>query len=162
MKTIINYFLVMIFLFSCSKDDNSVSCFTDDSAIQFSVKNEQGVDLLNPSNENSYKESLIDIYWIIDGVKTRIHEANLDCPEFFRIDANENNEYFFTLFLNTNVDENNRSITYIKWNDIEEDKFECEFRKGENYIIRHKVWYNGLLVYNMEEDTIGTYFEMIK
>ena len=150
----------MIFLLSCS-DDDSVDYFTDDSQIQFSVKNEQGLDLLNPSNEYSYKEDLIDIYWVIDSVKTRIYDANLDLPKFFVISNNSNNEYFFHLFLNTNTDENTRSLTYIKWNDTEEDKIECEFRKGENYIIRQKVWYNDVLVFNYEENS-EPYFEIIK
>ena len=163
MKTRIFYCLIVVLLFSCDEEENLSADFIN-TGFGIFVSDEQGVDLLDPANENSYKADSIDIYWLIDGVKTRIYEANLAYPEYFAIHLDPNhNLYFMQLFLNSKIDENNRTITYVKWNSTEEDKFECEFEFLEvNYFMR-KLWFNDSLIWDWDNlDYLHYSYEIVR
>lgn len=160
MKTYIFYFLIFALLFSCDEEEHISAVFIN-TGFGIVVKDEQGTDLLNPANENSYKADSIDIYWMINDIKTRKLEANLDNPEPFKIHFDPYKEiYFMTLILNHNIDENNKAITYVKWNSKEEDKFECEFKLVENTYFKYKLWFNNSLIWDW--DNYDYHYEIIK
>ncbi|MFC2096401.1 hypothetical protein ACFLQ3_01725 [Bacteroidota bacterium] len=148
MTTRIIYLLIIVLLMSCDEEE-TVSADFINTGFGIVVKDEHGTDLLNPANENSYKVDSIDIYWVIDGAKTRIFESNLAHPEHFVIRYNPYHDiYELQLFLNHKMDENNKAITYVKWNSVEEDKFECEFKLVETAYFKYKLWFNDSLIWD--------------
>ncbi|MDA3953012.1 MAG: hypothetical protein PF485_05160 [Bacteroidales bacterium] len=165
MKTRIIYCMIAVLLFSCDEaDEEHISAGFISTGFGILVSDEQGEDLLDPANENSYKADSIDIYWLIDGIKTRKYEANTEIPEFFVIRHNSYHDiYEMTLFLNSKIDENNRTITYVKWNSSEEDKFECEFEFLEvNYFMR-KLWFNDSLIWDWDNlDYLHYSYEIVR
>ena len=131
MKIRIIYCLIAVLLFSCDEEEPVFPGFID-VGFGFVVIDDQGTDLLDPANENSYKEDSIDIYSLIDGVKTIKYGVTVDSPKSFRINySTYHNLYVMTLYLNSKMDENNKAITYVQWNSAEEDKFECEYMPKE-------------------------------
>ena len=59
MKIRVFYLFIAVLLFSCDDEENISADFID-TDFGIVVKDEQGADLLNPANENSYKEDSID------------------------------------------------------------------------------------------------------
>jgi len=162
MKAII-ILVIMISLFSCKKDNEAVF---DETAFDISYFDNNGNDLLDPNNPVSFKESDIDIYYLLDGLKLKQYQANLEYPEFFFIsDEIRENKYFMRLFPNRkNLDENNRAITYINFGNNVEDKVECEFQTYENSsnIRVVKIWYNDELKYQYGDGSESRWIEIIK
>ena len=74
--------LLMVSLYACKK--NNVAVF-DSTAFDISYFDQNGNDLLDPNNPKSYKESDIDIYYLLDGIKVKQYQGNLEFPEFFWI-----------------------------------------------------------------------------
>ncbi len=162
MKTLI-LLLIMISFFSCKKDDEAVF---DETAFDISYIDQNGNDLLDTINPNSYKASDINIYYLLDGIKVKQYQENLEYPKFFYI-SNEirENKHFMVLFPNRkNLDENNRAITYINFGDNREDKVECEFQtyKNSSSIQVVKIWYNNVLTWQYITGGSQKWIEIIK
>ena len=68
--------LIFVAFTSCHKEDTAGIAVS--VGVDISIQNVDGVDLLNPENELSFKERYIDVYEIINGVKTKIFDGNLD------------------------------------------------------------------------------------
>lgn len=154
----------MISLFSCKKDNEAVF---DETAFDISYFDQNGNDLLDPGNPESYKESDIDIYFLVDGIKMKQDQGNLKYPEFFFISSDEikENKYYMRLFPNhQNLDENNKAITYINFGNDIEDKVECEFQtyKNSSNIQVVKIWYNDELKWHYTTSASSRWIEIIK
>ncbi len=158
MKQII-ILVVIVSLFSCEKNKVDI---TDVCDISYFDKN--GKDLLDPNNPESFKETDIDIYYLIDGIKVKQYQENLEYPESFSIsDEIRENKHYMRLFLNhQKLDANNRAITYIKFGNSIEDKIEGEFKtyKNSSSIQVVKIWYNDELMW--QNTTSSIWFEIIK
>ncbi|MDD3721743.1 MAG: hypothetical protein PHW92_04535 [Lutibacter sp.] len=162
MRTLI-LLLIIISFSSCEKDNEPVFVST---AFDISYFDQNENDLLNPNIAESYKESDINIYYLLDGIKVKQYQENLKYPEFFFIsDEIRDNKYFMRLFPNRkNLDENNRAITYINFGNNVEDKVECEFQTYENSsnIQVVKIWYNDELKYQYVDGSESRWIEIIK
>lgn len=155
--------VLMISLYSCKKNNDAVF---DETGFDITYFDQNGNDLLDPNNPKSYKESNIDIYYLLDGIKVKQYQENLQSPEFFFI-SNEirENKHFMVLHPNRkSLDENNRAITYINFGNNEEDKVECEFQTYENSsnIQVVKIWYNNELKWQYTTGGSSRWIEIIK
>jgi hypothetical protein len=155
--------LLMVSLYSCKK--NNVAVFAS-TAFDISYFDQNGNDLLDPNNPKSYKESDIDIYYLLDGIKVKQYQGNLDFPEFFWI-PNEirENKHYMRLYPNRkSLDENNRAITYINFGSNKEDKVECEFQTYENSssIQVVKIWYNDELKWQNRTGGDSRWIDILK
>jgi hypothetical protein len=155
--------VIMVIFFSCKKDKKDISVST---AIDISYFDQNGNDLLDPNNPLSFKESDIDVFYLLDGVKVKQYQGNLEFPEFFFIsDEIRENKHFMRLFPNCeNLDENNRAVTYINFSNNLEDKVEGEFQTyAHSSSIRIiKVWYNDVLVWQNIDGGNPAWIEIIK
>jgi len=144
MKSLFILLPIAFVLFSCHKKNDDKTII--DTSIAISLKDNNGNDLLNPNNPNSYNTNTIKILYEIDGTQIEFYDSKLDYPKGYYIYKHEN-EYRIVIFPNDNDSQAN-PITYIKWNDIDTDTIKCKVDRKHNSEICTKVWYNGNLVWN--------------
>ncbi|MBB6680266.1 hypothetical protein H4O20_02300 [Aequorivita sp. 609] len=160
MKAIVTL-IVLTFLTACSKDNETekVAVFFD-TAVEISLKDHSGIDMLNPNNQNAYRADEIKIYYLVNGEKQEIFDPNMDYPRNFLIYQNEN-EYRIRIFQNS-VETEELPITYVEWNENETDTLQAEYDRTYNNQPRvQKVWFNGELKWDGQNGEKG-FFTIIK
>ncbi|NPA67323.1 MAG: hypothetical protein GXO50_01810 [Chlorobi bacterium] len=156
MKNLI-YLLLVMSLIACSKEENTEQ-FIIDTDIDISLKDDDGNDLLDPNNTDSYDENTIKIIYEVNGEQFEFYDEKLDAPKGFFIYQHEN-EYRLRLFPNIS-DIENYPVTYIKWNESDTDTIKCLIERKFNSEICRKVWFNDKVVW--ESYDTDRYFEIIK
>jgi len=154
--------IVFITMGSCKEDGNSQ--YNLDISIGLSVLDENGTDLLNPSNPSAYSENNIKIFYLIEGQKEEIFKPNLDNPRMFFIYENEETgKYVMNLGPNDALGDE-YPITYIQWDEKDTDTLKCEFARGDNFTITTKVWLNDSVIWDVNGDNFPDirYAEIIK
>ena len=172
MKKLFYFVISVLMLSGCGtppKNKCNERCFGIwiDVSLGFKVVSEDGTDLLNPENENSYKHDEIEIWYLYpDGAYFKE-----DCPSCviskgFQILYDKNRGYIMNLMMgSTKGIFNGKYInsqpetftTYIHWNATDIDTVYTEFvhRCGTNdpydagyckMYIYDKVYYNGELI----------------
>jgi len=155
MRRIIIFSLAMILFPSCGSDNDQ---FIVDTAINISVSDGEGNDLLNPVNVKSFMENEIKIFYIVNGQEIEVNNIDMAYPKGFFIYEDENE---FRLRVFPNVDKNSElPVTYIKWNDKVVDTIKCSIERKNNSEICTKVWLNDNLVWEGYETE--RFFEIIK
>lgn len=138
--------LVCTFIFSCTKNDDSSYGGARATVAHFTLKNSQGVDLLDPSNPNSFKENDIRIYFLIDGTEKLMYNTDLDNPDYITI-SKKGDSYTIEVLMNEGFTSSNAATTYIQWSPTERDEVKAEYLKGQGSILKRKVWLNNQLVW---------------
>jgi len=143
MKPLTLMLISAMMLFSCQKEKES---FIVDIGIEITVSDENGNDLLNPSNQNSFNEQNIKIYDLINGVVEEVYYPNYDNPRCFSIVEKDG---IYRMMLSPNANEKDEfPVTYIKWNETDTDTIKCSISRGDNYVVCTKVWYNETLMWD--------------
>lgn len=93
---------------SCNKDDNEQVII--DTAINISVKDTKGNDLLNANSLNSLNQNSFKVIYKINGEQIEVNDKNLDYPKGFFVYQHEN-EYRISVFPNT--DKNSSYPIYL-------------------------------------------------
>lgn len=155
MKYLFFILSIMSFL-SCNKDDSEQ--FIIDTAINISVKDAEGNDLLNSNSLNSLNQNVFKVIYEINGEQIEINDENLDYPKGFFVYQHEN-EYRIRVFPNTDKN-TSYPITYIQWSEIDTDTLKCEIDRNESSEICKKVWLNNELVWQSYDTE--RFFEIIK
>ena len=145
--------IIIMSISACSSD--SISNFTVSTNIDISLKDTNNTDLLDPANENSFKNRDIKIYQEIDGEKIEAIEINrinmnkgnfiLDYPHDFFIYQHEN-DYRIRVFLHSNPASGKYGATYINWGGIEEDTIKYFIARTKSSIVATEIQYNGFLL----------------
>lgn len=155
MKLII-YILTLLLSTSCGSDENDQVIV--DTDINVSIKNSDGVDLLDSANPHSYREDSIKLFYIKNGEEVEVFDADMDYPKGFFIYKHEN-EYRMRIF--PNIDKSEEfPLTYIKWNETTIDTIKCIIERKSNSQICKKVWFNNESVWEAYETE--RFFEIIK
>jgi hypothetical protein len=137
--------LFIVFLTSCFSACEKPKTMID-TDIQICYVDKNGNDLLDPANPNGYKESDIDLYYMIDGVKTRVFDGMMDLPENFKFYYSEVfHIYSLSIFPNDRYDANKMSETLIDFGD-RVDTLKVSYHVGDNSLIIHSAWYNNILL----------------
>jgi len=164
MKYLIYSITIIMGLFACDNDKNDDIHYNLDTNISLTVVNENGIDLLNPENTDAFLEENIKIYYLIDGEMEEVFDPNMDNPRNFSINEPEvtGDKYWMELSLNIASDSIELyGTTYIKWNDVDTDTIQCDYKSGSEYTIITKVLFNKKIVW--EGDGLnGRYFEIVK
>lgn len=150
--------ILALILSSCSSDDEGGDQFVVATALDISVKDAQGNDLLDPDNVNSLNENQIKLLFEINGEQVEFYDANLTYPKGFFLFQHEN-EYRLKVFPNTSATEAN-PVTYIIWNEDDIDTIKSEVKRTNNSEEITKVWFNDDLIWEGNESE--RYFEIIK
>lgn len=160
MKNLI-FLCTFLLLFFCNSTEEEEIGFYIDSHIEFSVKNSDQVDLLNPNNNDIIDNSKIKIFYLVDGVKTAFFKAHWDYPKGYIIFKHENN-YRIRVFLNNESNNTEKVTTFIQWNKNKTDKVEATFNRNNNSIMQQKIWLNNEEIWELGNNTIDPYFILTK
>lgn len=159
MKTTFYVFLVVLLFSSCKKKEDKMASNID-RKVEISVQDKAGNDLLNPSNPNAYLYENIKTYYVINGVKEEVNNANYDNPKNFMI-YEKDGKYLMRLFLNmANAD--SPDITYVQWSENNTDTFKCESSHNDMLIKITKLWYNDSLVWTEADYSIDRSLLIVK
>lgn len=156
MKTF--YFILFIFLFSCSKSETETIATVIDTHIDLKIINNNGEDLLDPNQINTLNTNDIWIKHLNNGVVENYfcHLCDLSKGFYF---YNRDNFNVMSLVPNIKTQlDNSNPITYIEWNENDTDTIQCYIlnKKSKSFIICTKVWYNGKLVWNNDSERFIT------
>ncbi len=141
------FILLLILLSACRRP----CCSIFDLDINISVKDSAGNDLLDPSFPGSFKKDSINIIYLVNGKR-----ANLDYLWKFNI-YQDSSGYVLRIFpydINSEY-----SVSYIDWNQSDEDTIKCEIERTSNITSVTKVWFDGQLKWQAGTER---YFTIIK
>ncbi|SRX55997.1 hypothetical protein [Aequorivita sp. CIP111184] len=161
MKTIATLILLTI-LTSCSKnndDEPQQQANVIDVNVELSLKSTNGEDLLDPNNPNGYKAEDIKLYYLINGEKQEVFDANMDYPRNFFIFKHES-EYRIRIFQNL-AETEALPITYVEWNNQDTDTLQAEYHRADRLIQVIKTWFNGELKWDVVSNK-ENFFTIIK
>jgi hypothetical protein len=150
-KYIIPCCLLCMGFYGCDKDNGGKSVNVD-IGVNISYVNTAYTDLLNPAAANGIKKEDIDIYYLVNGIKTPVNNPRYDFPENFMIrQVGTNSKYFLTVFASTATDDKGIGTTYISIKNQPEDTVRAEITTigGSNTYVS-KIWFNGIF----KKDTI--------
>ncbi|MDX1279507.1 MULTISPECIES: hypothetical protein [Flavobacteriaceae] len=149
--------LITVFTFyACSKNDDNNEQTSIDIRIDITIKDSDGVDLLNPENPNAYLEEDIYLKYLVNGEEQNVYYGHQDHPKNLFIFEHEGT-YRIRVFPNTEASEE-FPITYIYWSETDRDTIKCAYNRYGNSIVCDKVWFNGDLIWDSGE----RYIEIIK
>ena len=156
MKTIFRILIIALIFSSCKKEQNKMSVALDNK-VEISVKDKVGNDLLNPSKQGALLNQNIKIYYLLDGIKKEINQANYDLPKNFMI-YEIDGKYQMRLFLNCSSSVTTNT-TYVQWNENDTDTFKTEILNNTKLASITKLWYNDSLVWNVYDFVYPDYKE---
>lgn len=157
MKTLIKTSIIVLAVLVCSCNEKEEPHFgTIDRMTFITVLDQQGNNLLNPSNEGSYKSKDIKIFFDRNGRLEEFYQGNLDMPRNFRIDPPEfERDYIMALVLDSEK-------TVIQWNESEADTLQAEIFDDGRSLIVLKVYHQGELKWDGATSKTGRGFTIIK
>lgn len=140
---------------SCTKNNNEQMLIETDFSILITNINQE--DLLSPSATGTFNSDNIKLFYLINGEKIEYYKSNYDNPKGYFIDST-NGRWGITLTPNDDPS-SDYPITYIKWNETDEDTIKCQFKRGEGYCRISKIIFNDKIVW---DNNGPRYFEIIK
>lgn len=160
MKKVLLIFVLCILLSSCEKPTGGPG---PDTYINISYRDQNGLDLLNSANPAYINSEDIDVYFLTpQNERRRLYNGRLDMPEMFRIDKQDNDNYYLTIFFEPDldcVDKNNMATMYLTYyqkldpNQKLEDKFVGKFNQKKWPRTLEKLWVNDKLVWEISSSS---------
>lgn len=157
---------LLLFLFSilgCSSTTNDNGHIPPpDASFRFLYTDQNGEDLLNPEHPDSWDEENLGLYYLRNGSKVQMYEANLDNPKGLNIYHSEDRQrYILRLWVSPYLEENT-SITFLEFPDGSFDTLEVQGQINEyDEIDPQKLWYNSNFKWEKGSET-SRYFEIDK
>ncbi|SFB90195.1 hypothetical protein INR75_07870 [Zunongwangia sp. SCSIO 43204] len=143
----------------CSQERPGADTFNLDVAVEITVQNEKGQNLLDPKTEGAINPEDIKLYYVEDGKAQEVYDETSDLPKSFMIF--QTGGTYRMRILQNHVDSDDRPLTLIQWNETDVDTIQSEYLKGDRYIIQDKIYYNGKLSWSTG-DSFEPYFEVVK
>ena len=150
--------LILCFLMNCTSDDTQER-FNYDVRFDFSIKDGEGNDLLDPESPNSFDGSKIKLFYLISGELEEVYDGSLDNPRNFLI-FQQGGDYNIRVFVNHSETEEIPK-TYVRWNETDTDTISCEIYRTNTLVKVEKVWLNDELIW-LASENITPYYEIIK
>ncbi|WP_417885916.1 hypothetical protein [Zunongwangia sp.] len=146
----------------CSQERPGDGTFNLDVAVEVSVENSKGQDLLNPKTENALNAEDIKLYYVENG---KAYEADEEMDDDGQPKKNiivfQRGDKYRVRILQNHSSEDETPLTLIQWNQKEIDTIKSEFLKGDRYIIQDKIYYNNKLSWT-SNDSFEPYFKVVK
>ena len=143
----------------CSQERPGADTFNLDVAVEITVQNEKGQNLLDPKTEGAINPEDIKLYYVEDGKAQEVYDETSDLPKSFMIF--QTGGTYRMRILQNHLDSDDRPLTLIQWNETDVDTIQSEYLKGDRYIIQDKIYYNGKLSWSTG-DSFEPYFEVVK
>lgn len=157
---------IVFLINSCEKEKNDMTIV--ELTMDISYKDHNGVDLLDPIKENSFKKEQINLYHYIDGESKLFYQENLDYQKGFNIYKEEGISDYYYLRITAPNDYDNglemnpyEAITLLELDENIIDTIKCKIEKGENSLVCKQIIYNDIVVWDWE-DNIERRFTIIK
>jgi hypothetical protein len=144
----ISLIILLTMFASCDNDDTSQPGTFISTVLEFTFEDIEGNDLLDPSFNNAYNHSDIEVFVLADGEKKIL--ANLESPHFI-----SNERGIYSMFIDLSND-----TTYLKLSEAITDTFRCQKEIGGNYQYLSKVRYNNEMIWSKEDKT--SYVKIVK
>lgn len=139
----LSFLVIALFTFSltsCSDDAFEIS----NTQLQLSYVDANGLDMLDTVSR--FNPEKVDLYYMINGVKTRINDNNARPPENFYVYlSNETKKFNLVIFVNTRLDSEKKSVTLIDFG-TKVDTLQTRFKVWDTGFKIEEVWYNGDLL----------------
>lgn len=146
---------VLNILISCSKDENMNSSVVS-VAVEFSLIDQNGDDLLDSLTPNYFKREEMELYYLIDNKKIKATDFDPQIGKQngimlitetvpFRLRIFTYHHGDNGLISEVNGVKTGRSITYVELNGATTDTIKAEWGNGNNCFVNTKIWYNGEL-----------------
>jgi|SRR5699024_7189410 len=131
--------LLLLITVSCTKDETSLGVVMA-RGIKISVLNQEGKDLLNPTDSTGFKESEIKIFYVKDGELVEFFRGNYDWPKGYFIYKGKSN-YVIRILLDANP-AINPTTTYIQWSPTDMDTITAKYRFRGQSVLADEIWVN--------------------
>lgn len=164
------FILIVLTLLSCDSDKIEGDAYNLNIGMRFSVKDQEGNDLLDPQNPDAYDKTGIKLYYLTDGEVVEAFEGRLDHPRFYSIEQDLSGAYYIHITPNHSEKEE-FPVTYIEWKrrggKTDVDTLQVEFMRTDavgyfgGSIIQKRIWLNGALLWT-DADRVEPNFELIK
>ncbi|WP_171032834.1 hypothetical protein [Fodinibius saliphilus] len=119
--------------------------------IRLIFEGSDGDNLLNAKTSNTITEPNTNLYYLSNGEKKKIFNANHDYPKQFYI-TNESGKHEMILFPHIENDQDT-ARTLIKAGNFPLDTLKVEYEHSKNVIAVYRVWYNGELKWDTTKGT---------
>ena len=159
-----NYLLLLLLLLfaatSCDDDDNLTTGAYISNEINIIIENSQGQNLLDTSVVDYFDFSSIKLYYLTDGVKEEVYDANMSLPR--NLDLGDlDGEALLRIFTDTNISDfeteedgvkYGESIAYLELSETVVDTIKTEWKFTGSLFTNTKIWYNGELKWEPGSD----------
>ncbi|MDN3595275.1 hypothetical protein [Zunongwangia endophytica] len=151
--------LIVAFLaIGCSQDRPGADTFNLDVAVEITVEDQRGENLLDPSHPNAINADEIKLYYVENGKAQEVYDETSDLPRSFVV-FKSGDEYRMRIL--QNYSDEDEPLTLVQWNERDIDTIKSEYLKGDRYIIQDKIYYNGKLSWS-SNDSFEPHFEVVK
>ncbi|WBL22970.1 hypothetical protein [Zunongwangia sp. HRR-M8] len=150
--------LIAFLTIGCSQERPGADTFNLDVAVEITVENQRGENLLDPSHPNSINSDEIKLYYVENGKAQEVYDETSDLPRSFVV-FKSGDEYRMRIVQNYSDEE--EPLTLVQWNERDIDTIKSEFLKGDRYIIQDKIYYNGKLSWS-SSDSFEPHFGVVK
>jgi hypothetical protein len=158
MKKLILLSVSIFFLLACEKDDPKNCCTVVDIGVSIKYINENEENLFQ--TENALNISDIKVFHKVDSEWEEYFEGNLDNPKGLS-ELEINGEKFLGISTSIRTDSNHISETKLSFSENDEAIIKTEISKNANNTLVEKVWYNGSLKWE-REDNVPRRFTIVK
>ena len=146
MNKILKLILITIVCVSCNKDN---CCEYIDRSISLSFVSETGEDLLDSNSSEYINHNTLRVYYLNKEDNNRLVSSPNAITPYYNDPENKN---CIELLTSDYVDENNQSVTYLKFSESDMDTILCTMSSNSPAIVS-KVRYNGkLIIANQVDD----------
>ncbi|MBB4037384.1 hypothetical protein GGR21_003301 [Dysgonomonas hofstadii] len=158
MKKYILIFSILAILTACDKNNEEAIVDFD---LFFTIVDQDGNDLLNPSTENSIEVHKIEIYHLKNGEYIRLYNNTSSGRNAYSLrepEAGEKTGYILGIALSVYEEyEKNKSVTVIKWNENESDTIISTITTHGNITGVYEFTYNNISDEDLEKVGYRTY-----
>ena len=148
MRAFFSCIVLVVFLVGCKKTNVNDSVVID-KAIELSLVDAEGNDLLNPQHDYAIDPADIKIFYRIDGEWQEVYDPTKDSPRNFFIRQHETG-YRIHIFLNSDEGEEFPE-TAIQWNEFSTDNVKAKFRRSSSLLVIDEVWLNDEAVWSSDD-----------
>ena len=148
MRAFFSCIVLVVFLVGCKKTNVNDSVVID-KAIELSLVDAEGNDLLNPQHDHAIAPSGIKIFYLIEGELQEVYNPTRDNPRNFFI-RQHGTEYRIHIFLNSDEGEEFPE-TFIQWNESYTDNVKAKFRRSPSLLVIDEVWLNDEAVWSSDD-----------
>lgn len=165
MKQIISLLIISMLIISCNNndEDNHLQQTNISTSIHISYFNKNNIDLLNPSQDSSYKKEGIYLYYMKNGTLEKVFSNTENASKGFKILKRDNDSIYRISIFGISDKTKTRDTLLIQLTKEDTDTLMYETKHWNNSDSKQitKVWYNDIIKWEMPNKK-ERYFQILK